>query len=318
MTTGTVYDGVLYNGDGSGEGGNVYAYNVTTGKLLWDYQSPGMGNTGYWVTIPTTIGAYAAGNIYVYSGEHSPGPTLEPGFQIGDINATTGKEIWNITFWNGGGTKFSIADGYMVALNVFDNQLYAFSKGPTDTTVQTPLGGVTQGQDFTIQGTVMDISPGASQANIKARFPNGLPAVSDADMTAWMEYAYMQNPEPANVVGVAVTVTAIDPNGNTVQLGTTHSDSSGLYSLKVDTSKLAAGPGQYTVIVNFAGSNSYWPSSGESTFTLNAAAPTPAPTAAPPTGLASTSSLELGIAVIAIIIIIIGAIIIVLMLRKRP
>jgi hypothetical protein len=42
------------------------------------------------------------------------------------------------------------------------------------------------------------------------------------------------------------------------------------------------------------------------------------PTAAPVTGLASTGTMELGMAAVIIVIIIIGAILAVLTLRKRP
>ena len=117
---------------------------------------------------------------------------------------------------------------------------------------------------------------------------------------------------------VPVTISAIDPNGNYVVLGTTTTDSSGLYCLNVNTNTLAAGMGLYKVIATFAGTNSYWGSSAESAFTVNAAAPTVAPYPTPVTGLASTASLELGIAVVVIVIVIIGAVLAVLTLRKRP
>ena len=41
-----------------------------------------------------------------------------------------------------------------------------------------------------ISGTVTDVSAGASQEAVAANFPNGLPCVSDASMTQWMEYVY--------------------------------------------------------------------------------------------------------------------------------
>jgi len=318
--TGGIYDGVMYSGDSIGEGGNVYAYNVTTGTLLWDYATPSMGNTGYWNNIPIGVADFAAGNMYWTGSEHSPGPNLEPGFMIGDINATTGASIWNITFWSAGGGfggGLPTADGYITALNAYDNQIYSFGKGPSDTTVQTPLGGVTQGQSFTVQGTVTDTSAGASQTAIKARFPNGLPAVSDNSMTAWMEYVYMQNPIPANVTGVNVSIDAIDPNGNVVHLGTTHSDYSGLYSFQVNPSMLSAGSGTYTVIATFGGSNSYWPSYSESTFTLNSA-PTVTPTATPQSNLATAADLMTYIVAGVIAMIIAIAIVGFLILRKHP
>ena len=219
--------------------------------------------------------------------------------------------MWNITFWSGG--AFNTADGYLTALNNYDNQIYSFGKGPTSTTLETPLGGVTEGQSFTIQGTVMDVSAGTQQSTIEPRFPNGVPAVSDASESAWMEYVYMQNPKPSDASGVPVSIDAIDPNGNSIHLGDTHSDSSGLYSFQVDPSMLDAGPGSYTVIATFQGSNSYWQSSAESAFTVNEApqaSPTPTP---PPTSMASTYILGFGTAII--IIIIVGFAI--LILRKR-
>ena len=61
-----------------------------------------------------------------------------------------------------------------------------------------------------------DQSPGAK----------GTPAIADANMQAWMEYLYEQQAMPTNAKGVEVTLTAIDPNGNT-HIGTATSDTSG-------------------------------------------------------------------------------------------
>ena len=36
----------------------------------------------------------------------------------------------------------------------------------------------------------MDVSPGTKSAEQMLRFPNGVPAVADEDMTDWMEYVY--------------------------------------------------------------------------------------------------------------------------------
>ena len=77
----------------------------------------------------------------------------------------------------------------------------------------------------------MDTSAGTQQTQQLADFPHGVPCASDASMTHWMEYVYDQQPEPTNFTGVTVTLTAIDPNGNLVTLGTATSDSSGLYHL---------------------------------------------------------------------------------------
>ena len=86
-----------------------------------------------------------------------------------------------------------------------------------------------------------------------------------------MEYLYEQQAKPTNATGVPVTIDAIDPNGNYINLGTATSDASGVYGFSVNTDKLAAGPGTYKVIATFAGSNSYGSSSAESYFTVNSA-----------------------------------------------
>ena len=68
----------------------------------------------------------------------------------------------------------------------------------------------------------MDVSPGTQQSEQKDDFPNGVPCASDASMPTWMDYVYQQQPEPTNFTGVAVTLTAIDPNHNFITLGTSH------------------------------------------------------------------------------------------------
>ena len=312
--TGGIYNGVLYSGDSIGEGGIIYAYNATTGTPLWQSTPVSMGYTGYWADLPHSVGTFAAGNLYWYGSEHSPGPNLEPGFKIGDINATTGESIWNITFWSSGGgigTGIPIGEGVITALNGYDNQIYAFSKGPTATTIVTP--SVAPGQSLVLQGTVMDISAGTQQATIAPRFPNGVPAVSDNSQTAWMEYVYMQNPPPTNAIGVPVSITLIDPNGNPHQTTVT-TDSSGTYSYVVPSSMTPV-EGKYTVVASFDGSHSYWPSSSQSSFGITSA---PAPTATPTQGPTSPVDIYFLPAVAAIIIIlIVGIALIMMMLRKR-
>ena len=76
----------------------------------------------------------------------------------------------------------------------------------------------------------MDISAGTKQNEQAADFPNGVPCVSDASQSAWMEYVYMQKPEPTNVTGVPVTLSVIDSNGNYRPIGTATSDSSGMFT----------------------------------------------------------------------------------------
>src|SRR5450756_1150665 len=92
--------------------------------------------------------------------------------------------------------------------NTYDQQVYAVGKGPSATTVQAPLTGVKAGDSVIIQGSVTDVSPGTKQDSIALRFPNGVPAVSDADIGEWMKYVYVDFSRPmAN--GVQVTLDAV-------------------------------------------------------------------------------------------------------------
>lgn len=117
---------------------------------------------------------------------------------------------------------------------------------------------------------------------------------------------------PTNVTGVPVTLSVVDSNGNYRQIGTTTSDGSGMFTFtwKPDIS------GDYTVVASFAGSESYYPSSAETSFTASEPAPTtsPQPVAAqPPTEMyfaASTAAIIIAIAI--------GFAITILVLRKRP
>lgn len=127
-----------------------------------------------------------------------------------------------------------------------------------------------------------------------------------------MGYVYQQKPLPSNFTGVEVTVDVIDSNGNYRNIGTTKTDNSGLYSLTW-TPDIT---GDFKVITTFHGTNGYWPSSTETTFTVEQPHPTTAPTTAPPASMTDTYVLGTGIAII-VILVIIGALIL-LTLRRRP
>ena len=87
-----------------------------------------------------------------------------------------------------------------------------------------PDVAVPNGGTAIIRGTVMDISPGCSDVRVQLRFPNGVPAVSEADMSEWMLYVYKQFNRPADAVGVDVVLSVLDSNGavaDTATLATT-------------------------------------------------------------------------------------------------
>ena len=234
------------------------------------------------------------------------------------LNATTGEEIWSMLGQspNDGGPGYPeniVADGTMVYQNMYDNQIYAIAQGPSQTTVSAPNPVTTVGTPIVIRGTVTDISAGTKQNQQAANFPSGVPAVSDASQSQWMEYVYMQKPFPTNATGVPVTISVIDSNGNQRQIGRTTSDTSGMYSVTW-TPDIA---GNYTVIANFAGTNSYWGSSAETSFYASSA---PAPTATTqPVAAQAPVGMYITLAVVAIIIAIaIGFAVTIITLKKRP
>jgi hypothetical protein len=310
-----IYNGRFYQGSYAGV---LHCYDITNGNLLWTYTASNpyaeSANWAQWPLYPMFI---ANGMIYFTSTEHSGyEQTLPPGAPMICLNATTGALIWREdglfrgTHWGG---YPIIGDSIIATMNTYDQQIYAIGKGPSTITVQAPMTGVTMGDSLVIRGTVTDVSPGTQQDALKLRFPNGVPAVSDANMSDWMGYVYQQFPTPTNINGVQVTIDVIDANSNYRNIGTTSSDSSGMFTLtwKPDI------PGSYTIIATFAGSQSYYGSSAESSFVASA----PAPTASPyPVVNLPPTEMYFAISTVAIIIAIaiVGAVLAMLMLRKRP
>ena len=306
-----------------GFGGIIYCYDDKTGNLLWTYGNGGEGNSTYgglnvpYGFYPTFIQAIGNGVVYTVTTEHTVETPIYKGALARAINATSGKEIWTLPDYTGefiGPNSYAMADGYNTWFNGYDNQIYTVGRGPSETTVNAPNIGVTTATPIMITGTVMDISAGTTQTEQAADFPHGVPCASDASMSTWMSYVYQQQAEPSNFTGVPVTITETDVNHNTYTIGTTTTDESGTFAYNW-TPPIQ---GNYTIVASFAGSGAYWGSCAETHIYASAPAPTAAPTASPPTGLATMSALTYGIVAVIIVIIIIGAVIVVLLLRKRP
>jgi len=303
-------------------GGICYCYDGKTGELLWTYGNGGPGNSTYygyggaWGRTPIQPEVLADGKIYLTSTEHSPNTPLYKNSRLICLNITDGTELWSILNYGGTyggfGPQAAIADGYLVTLNQYDYQIYCYGKGPSQLTVTAPDLAAGSGQSVVIKGTVIDIASGTTQNEQAARFPNGVPCVSDESMSAWMEYVYMQKPKPTEVKGVTVELFVIDANSNYRSIGEATTDANGFYSLQWTPDI----PGKYTVHAKFAGTESYWPSQATTAFAVDEAPETtPSPTEAPP----STVEQYFWVAVAAIIIaiVVIGAILIMLMLRKK-
>jgi outer membrane protein assembly factor BamB len=299
--------GKLYS---QGYAGVVYCYDLTTGQQLWNYTAPAGLDAGY-TGFPLGIGAIADGKVYLFTTEHSANSPHIKGVQFRCINATTGAEVWTVDGYGSSGAM-AVADGYLVYLNLYDMQIYTVGKGPSATSVTASPKVSVQGSSVLIEGTVTDISAGTTQNEQAARFPNGVPAVSDESMSDWMDYVYMQKPRPTNVTGVPVSIYAIDSNANYRNIGETTSDANGCYSYSWTPDI----PGKYTVIASFDGSESYWPSHAETAFNVDEATPTQNPTAIPQS--VADNYFVPAIAGLFVLVIITLALVVLLMLRKRP
>jgi hypothetical protein len=303
----------------AGYGGIVYCYDVKDGNLKWTYGNGGPGNSTFsgletaWGTYPMFVDVIADGKLYLSTTEHSPDSPYYKDTRYRCINATTGEEIWTLMGWGTGMDAGCdvIADGFFVFLNCYDMQVYCVGKGPSATTVSTQNDVTILGNKVLVKGNVLDIAAGTKQNEQAARFPYGVPAVSDGNMTAWMEYVYMQKPRPTDVTGVEVVLTVYDPNGNTYEVGTTTTDADGNFKCVFDPEV----PGEYTIVASFAGSESYWPSHASTALFVDEPVATaePTPTPAPP----MTDMYVLGVGGGAIIAIVAIGIVLMLMLKKR-
>ncbi|HIJ08691.1 TPA: PQQ-binding-like beta-propeller repeat protein [Candidatus Bathyarchaeota archaeon] len=297
----------------SGYDGILYAYDAKTGDRLWTYEAKDFYSEIKWSNNwPIHIGAIADGKIIIYHMEHSANEPKARGAPLSVIDVETGEEVWRIpfreTYW---GSDPAIADGQLVLLNTYDNRIYSFGKGPSATTVEASPKVLVHGTSVLIEGTVTDISAGTEQNEQAARFPYGIPAVSDESMTEWMKYVYMQFPRPTDVTGVEVTLSVLDENGNCREIGTVTSDADGFYSF-MWTPDI---PGKYTVYASFAGSESYWSSNAETAFGVDEAPPAPSEPEPAPPSMTETYVLA-GIAATIATIVVVGVVLALLMRKK--
>jgi len=312
---GAIAYGKLYS---AAFGGITHCYDMATGKQLWTYGNGGHGNTtnsglyNAYGHYPTFINAIGNGIVYLVSTEHTVTTPIYKGALARAINATDGTELWTLSDYTGEffTTSFAMADGFATFFNGYSNQIYSVGRGPSALTVAGPTVATPLGAPVVISGKVTDIAAGTQQDEQAARFPDGVPAMSDESMNDWMGYVYQQRPLPTDAVGVVVTLSVLDANNNFRQIGTATSDLKGFYSLEWKP-EIA---GKYTVYASFGGSKAYWPSNAETAFTVYEA-PTPeTPTVQPQPDLTPTITYA---AIGIIIAVVIVGVVIVLLLRKR-
>ncbi|PVX24310.1 MAG: hypothetical protein CW716_10285 [Candidatus Bathyarchaeum sp.] len=258
--------------------GILYCYDELTGKLLWTYgNSDEDGNStraGYqnaYGVYPTLIMAMGRDMIYAAATEHTVNTPIYKGARVICIDADNGNEVWDLSSFVNSfhSISLAIADGYTTWWNGYCNQIFTTGKGPSQTTVTASPKVTTSGSGVIIEGTVMDLAAGTNQNEQAARFPNGVAAVSDASMTDWMEYVYMQRPRPTDTVGVEVIIEALYPDNSFREIGRATTDSTGMFSLKFEPTD----QGTYTIVARFEGTNGYWPSFAETSVGID-----PAPT----------------------------------------
>lgn len=298
----------------SGTGGEIRCYNARTGERLWTYIAEDpyseftIGN--HWWMQQKII---ADGKLYLGQTEHSGDQPLPRNAPFICIDIETGKEVWKMdggyrqSCWGGWPV---MGDSILAFQDTYEQRIYAVGKGPSETDVTASPKVSVHGSSVLIEGTVMDISPGTDEYTISARFPKGVPAVSDDNMSDWMKYVYMQFERPMDIKGVDVMLYTIDPNNNYVIIGNTTSDINGEFSFQW-TPEI---PGKYTVYAQFTGSKSYWPSHDSTAIAVDSSTDTtPEPTMLPP----STVEQYFWVAVVAIIAVIVVCFIITILLLKK-
>ena len=290
----------------------VYAFNWTDGKMVWKYSAPTYApfESPYEDANGTEVYSFNGGctivdgKMYIVNTEHTPTYPLTRGWGLHCINITDGSLLWKL---DNPITPGAFADGYEVAANSWDGYMYVIGKGQSATTVTALPRVIANGAGVGIEGTVLDQSP--AQA--------GTPCVSKDSMSQQMEYLHLSQPiggiwNNVTVLGVPVTLTAIDENGTAYGLGTATSNGySGVYSL----AWTPPAEGKYEIIATFAGDDSYGSSMSTTAVTVG---PAPAPITFPEQKTVEVPDYTMAIIAAVIVMIIALAIATVLILRKHP
>jgi len=301
----------------TGAGGDIRCYNAKTGQILWNHTAEDLtteftiGNDWWMQQLIITDGKVYLGHV-----EHSPNQPLPRGAPFVCIDMETGEVVWTMeggfrqTCWGG---KAVIGDSILAFQDTYDGRIYAVGKGPSNTEVTASPKISSSGNSVLIEGSVTDISPGTEDYGVTARFPDGVPAVSDESQSPWMKYVYMQFSRPTNTTGVPVELYVLDSNDNYRIIGTATTDANGYYSMQWTPDI----EGKYTVYAVFSGTNSYYSSQATTAFAVDEAAATPTPQ---PTQPPSAADLYFVPAIAGLIatIIAVGVFLAVLTTRKRP
>jgi hypothetical protein len=249
-------------------GGIVYCYDIQTGNLTWTYEVADPYKEILWANNwwqkPVFI---TDGKVYCGTLEHSPIDPRPRGGAFVCLDIMTGDVVWRAnglfrqTRWGG---RAIIGDSVMATMDTYDQRVYAVGKGPSATTVSAPETTQSVGTPVLIQGTVMDVSPGTEDIKVTMRFPNGVPAISDASMSDWMLHVYKQFEMPENATGVEVILNAIDETGHWHDINRIDTDMAGEFSYLWTPDTI----GKYTIVATFVGSGGYFGSYAETAISV--------------------------------------------------
>jgi outer membrane protein assembly factor BamB len=284
--------------------GFIYAYDSSNGQKVW--QSPYIGTEFETVENNQPFNGHAIGadGVLYFSSVTTYQMMPRPRFALMvALNESTGEYLWKLPI---DVMPIAVADGYLVGESIDNGILYGIGKGQTETTIAASPAILNKGNAIMIEGTVTDQSPGKP----------GTPAVSDTDMSEWMDFLYGQNAtllnNPPSPTGVPVTLTVVDSNGNDRQIGTTTTNSKGLFHFQWTPDII----GEYVITASFAGSESYWSSSSQTAIGVTEAETTPTQQ------IQQLSVVDMyfvpAIVGIIVAVIVVGAVLALLMLRKRP
>ena len=169
---------------------------------------------------------------------------------------SNGDEVWRVngllrqTYW---GSNAIMGDSMIVTMDTYDQRVYAVGKGPSKTTADIQNNVIKLGSSTLIEGRVTDESPGTKDYVLTARFPNGVPVVSDEIMSEWMLYVYKQFEHP-DIVGVSIKIEIVDPSGEYAWIGTAMTDEDGTFRY----SFIPQMEGEYTIYATFDGSRAFY------------------------------------------------------------
>ena len=99
------------------------------------------------------------------------------------------------------------------------------------------------------------------------RFSDGVPVISDVDMSEWMLYVYKQFEIPEDATGVTVVLNAVDESGTWHDIDRTTTDLSGSFSYRW----IPETQGKYIIVATFEGSGGYYGSYAETAISVGPA-----------------------------------------------